>query len=244
MKVALLLHGYFDSLTDSSSKGIDGFEHIKRNVLSKVSTDIFIHSWQPELKNFLVELYNPISIVTENQIDFSDIVNQRNLDSNNYWKSIGRPPENKFSYLYSLTEVFKLVRDYEEENVKYDIIVKGRFDLGRINRNTSGPGLNSPYPVQCINFDPFLDMKKVYAANWQFNDVGIPDMWWYSNSANMRNFCNLYDVCYNDYMKIGSDYYNQLEDKNDILNVIRLLKQFFIDNNLWSKLELLETYWE
>jgi len=244
MRVALLLHGYFNSLTDSTSKGIDGFEHIKTNILNKVSTDVFIHSWQPELKDFLINLYNPIKIVTEKQIDFSSIVKERNLDIGNYWQSIGRPPENKLSYLYSLTRVFKLLREYEDKNKKYDIVIKGRFDLGRINRNTSGPGMYNPYPVQCINFDPSLDMEKIYAANWQYIDVGIPDMWWYSNSDNMKVFCNLYEVCYNEYMKIGSKYYNQLEDKHDLLNAIRLLKQFFIDNNLWNKIELLETYWE
>lgn len=244
MKAALLLHGYFDSLTDSSSKGIDGLKHIENNILSKISTDVFIHSWQPEIKDFLIELYNPKEIISEPQIDFSNIVNERKLDVDNYWKSIGRPPENKFSYLYSLTEVFKMVKEYEDKTKKYDIIIKGRFDLGRINRNTSGPGLNNPYPVQCINFDPTLDMSKIYAAQWQHIDVGIPDMWWYSNSKNMSKFSNLYETCYNEYMKIGSDYYNTLENKNDVLNVISILKQFFIDNNLWEKICLLETQWE
>jgi len=244
VKAALLLHGYFDSLTDSSSKGIDGFKHIEKNILSKISTDVFIHSWQPEIKNFLSDIYKPKEIISEPQIDFSNIVNERKLDIDNYWNSIGRPPENKFSYLYSLTKVFQMVKEYENKTKKYDIVIKGRFDLGRINRNTSGPGLNNPYPVQCINFDPTLDMNKVYAANWQHLDVGIPDMWWYSNSENMSKFCNLYEKCYNEYMKIGSGYYNGLENKNDVLNVICLLKQFFIDNNLWEKICLLETQWE
>lgn len=244
MKVALLLHGYFDSLTDSSSKGIDGFDHIQRNILNKVNTDIFIHSWQPELENFLVDLYKPKEIITEKQIDFSNIVRERNLDIGNYWSLIGRPPENKISYLYSLTKVFKMVREYESENQSYDIIIKARFDLGRINRNTSGPGMHNPYPVQCINFDPSLDMNKIYVANWQYFDVGIPDMWWYSNSENMTKFCNLYEICYNNYMNIGSDYYNTLDNKQDLLNVIRLIKQFFQDNNLWEKIKPLETYWE
>lgn len=34
MKIALCLHGLFDSLTDSSSKGSDGYQHIKKNVLN------------------------------------------------------------------------------------------------------------------------------------------------------------------------------------------------------------------
>ena len=34
-KVALCLHGYFNSKTDGNSLGEDGFEHLKKNVLSK-----------------------------------------------------------------------------------------------------------------------------------------------------------------------------------------------------------------
>ena len=70
MKAALCLYGYFDCLTDTTSKGMDGYEHIKKNILNKVDTDVFIHSWQPELKDFLENLYEPKLIKSEPQIDF------------------------------------------------------------------------------------------------------------------------------------------------------------------------------
>ena len=244
MKTALLLHGYMDSLTDPTSKGLDGYHHIKKNIFNRTPTDVFIHSWQPELEDTIIDLYHPKVSVFEPQIDFSYIDKERNLDPAGYWRSMNRSPANKFSYFYSLTEGFKIIREYEKEYGDYDIIIKGRFDLGRINRNTSGPGKHNPYAVQCINFDPSLDMGKVYVADWNFFETGPCDMWWYSNSKNMRHFCKFYDVCYNDYMRIGSLFYNLLEDKNDILNAIRILKQFFIDNHLWEKMKPLETYWE
>ena len=245
MKVALCLYGYFDSFTDHTSKGMDGYEHIKKNIFDKTDTDVFIHSWQPDLEDFLVDLYKPKKLISEPQIDFSPHINERNLDPTNFWNSIGRPPEFRFSYFYSLSQSFKLVREYElKTGEDYDIVIKGRFDLGRINRNTSGPGKHCKHAVQCINFDPSLDMNKLYVADWDSWDDGICDMWWYSNSENMRKFANLYEKCYTDYWNIGSDYYNSLEHKSDVLNAIRSLKQFLIDNDLWEKVQPLQTTWE
>jgi hypothetical protein len=239
MKAALVLHGYFDSLTDSSSKGIDGYHYIKKHILDKIETDIFIHSWQPDLKNYINELYKPKSFVYEPQIDFSEIVKKRNLDSNNYWKNMGRPAENRFSYFYSLSQGFKLLYDYK---VNYDIVIKGRFDLGRINRN-----IPKKYEIQCINFNTSLDMNKVYIAYWdQLNkiDGGISDIWWYSNFKNMKCFVDIYDRFLNDYSHITSKFYNDLEIKNTSLSAAMIIKQFFQDNNLWEKIEPLETHWE
>ena len=87
-------------------------------------------------------------------------------------------------------------------------------------------------------------MSKLYVADWDFWDDGICDIWWYSNSENMRKFANLYEKCNTDYWNIGSDYYNSLEHKYDVLNAIRSLKQFLIDNDLWEKVQPLQTTWE
>ena len=48
-----------------------------------------------------------------------------------------------------------------KSEVNYDCVIKSRFDLGRINRDTSGKGGVNPYPVQCINFNPNLDMNNI-----------------------------------------------------------------------------------
>ena len=244
MKAALVLGGYFDSTKDSSSKGFDGFQHIKKNIIEKIETDFFIHSWQPEIKNTLVDLYNPKSIISETQIDFSHILSERNLYQKNlnFFENMGRLSSDKFSQFYSLSKAFELVGNYEKKVEKdYDIVIKGRFDLGRINRNTS-----IEFPVQCINFDKDLDMSKIYFAYWNQLEYGPADMWWYSNSKNMRKFAKLYNKSLNDYWHIGSNFYNSFSDdqKFQIFNIHCVLKQFLIDNDLWEKSSFLKTIWE
>ena len=44
MKIALCLHGMFDSSMDTTSNGLDGFAHIKKHILDKGDVDVFIHS--------------------------------------------------------------------------------------------------------------------------------------------------------------------------------------------------------
>ena len=237
MKAALCLSGYFDSLTDGTSKGIDGYNHIKKHILSKIDTDVFIHNWQPEMKRQIVDLYKPKDFLIENQIDFSNIVKERQLDT------IPDPPRSPFtilSHFYSVEKSFSLMRD---TNIKYDIVIKARFDLGRINRNTSGPGFGNPFAVQCINFDPTLDMNKLYVADWNYFYDGPADMWFYSGYDNMIKFTSLYQSLVKDYFFLDSDYARST-DVNNIPNAIKLYKRFFIDQGLWDIMQPLETFWE
>ena len=59
MKIALCLHGLFNSTTDLTSNGLDGFEYIKENILNKGNVDVYIHSWELDKKNEILSLYNP-----------------------------------------------------------------------------------------------------------------------------------------------------------------------------------------
>ena len=79
MRVALCLHGYFDSRMDHTSKGSDGYNHIKKNILDKADVDVYIHNWQPELEQSIRNLYNPVQAIFEQQIDFSETVNDLGL---------------------------------------------------------------------------------------------------------------------------------------------------------------------
>ena len=53
MKTAVCIAGYFNSSRDLSSKGIDGYEHLKKHVFSKSDVDVYIHSWDLEKKQFI-----------------------------------------------------------------------------------------------------------------------------------------------------------------------------------------------
>jgi len=293
MKIALCLSGYFDSLKDSSSRGMDGFEYIKKHILSHGSEDceidVFFHNWEPHLEEKLVDLYKPRKHIIEPQIDFVPIaqeheVSREDIDPYNFlgnWTMTSTSgtgyvgPERLLSQYYSLSQSLVLKREYEkEQGFKYDCVIKARFDLGRINRATSGPGKQNPFPCQCINFDPTLDMNYLYQADWDLFNEGPADMWFYSNSKNMDIFCSLYEKVLLDYLQLRSEYRETVtsgwpESKmNDFrsnektkppeersknlhkypyylaVNGILLMKWFLIKNELWDSAIALQTEWE
>jgi len=241
MKVALCLHGLFDSSTDINSKGLDGYNHIKKHILDVVDTDVFVHSWEIEKLDKITKLYNPKSSIFEGQKDFTSIVNKNKL---NTLSAPPRAPFNVLSHLYSVTESVKLAFKSE---VEYDIIIKARFDLGRINRRTSGPGRGNPYPVQCINFQTDIEKDKIYMANWQHFHMGPADMWFYGSSKVMNPFTTLYKSVEKN-MKLGGEFHQfatSIEgNPNDLSNAIAFYKWWMIGNGLWNKKIKLDTIWE
>ena len=242
MKVALCLHGLFDSSTDINSKGLDGYNHIKKHILDVVDTDVFVHSWEIEKLDEITKLYNPKSSIFEGQKDFTSIVNKNKL---NTLSAPPRAPFNVLSHLYSVTESVKLAFKSE---VEYDIIIKARFDLGRINRNTTGPqNPLFPYAVQCINFNPNIEDDKIYMANWNNFFMGPADMWFYGSTDVMKNFTTLYQSLEKN-MRVGSQFHQfayQIENNpNDLSNAIAFYKWWMIKNGLWDKRIKLDTIWE
>jgi hypothetical protein len=240
MKVALCLHGYFDSLHDSTSKGADGYHHIKKHILDVADTDVFIHNWQPTLSGTINELYKPVLTKYEEQIDFEAMAHSRHLDR---LPNPPRKPSTIYSHFYSIQEAFKLC--YASGN-KYDVVIKARFDLGRINRNTSGPGKRHTYAVQCINFNPNIDMSRFYMAHWEMFDQGPPDMWFYSSDVNMAKFCSIYDDI-SRYMVFGSEFSQFVAPQfgiQNISNAVLLYKWWLQKNGLWDIRESLETQYE
>ena len=227
MKVALCLHGYFDSRMDHTSKGLDGYNHIKKNILDKADVDVYIHNWQPELEQPIRDLYNPVQAIFEEHIDFSETVNNLGLGDMPEDSPLGRSPATVLSHFYSIQKCFEQV-DFS----KYDCIIKARFDLGRINRNTSGPGKQNPYQVKCINFVPSLSMDNLYIADWQYmNSDGPPDMWFYGPPKIMKHFSTFYD-----HLLMNMDATN--------VNAIHQLKGFMQDVGIWQKRIPLPTEWE
>ena len=241
MKIALCLHGLFNSDFDASSSGFDGHEHIKKHILDKGDVDVFIHSWEVDKKDLIEGMYNPKIAVFEEQKDFNPLVKERALD---LLKGCPRPPQSVLSHLYSVSKVMELPF---KEKERYDVVIKARFDLGRINRNTSGPGRGNPYPVQCINFNPNIESDKIYMADWNHFHMGPADMWFYGSEQTMNHFKNLYQTL-EEQMVIGSDFHKfatQIEgNEGDLSNSIAFYKWWMIQNGLWENRINLETIWE
>ena len=236
MKIALCLHGKFDSLTDSSSKGNDGYKHIKNRILSKCDPDVFVHSWDEHEKENILKLYKPTGYKFQKQINFSPLTQHLGIIPNP-----PRTPNTILSHFYSVSESIRLA--CEKDN--YDIIIKARFDLGRINRATSGPqNADNPFPVQCITFDPNLNMSQLHMANWQYLDSeGPADMWFYSSGENMSHLKDLYRFalkCFD----LNSAYAKSLASLSDLPNAVKLYKAFYIKKQLWEKKNLIDTIFE
>lgn len=236
MKIALCLHGLFDSANDSSSKGADGFKHIKKYILENNDVDIYMHNWQPEKKEEIISLYNPKNFIFENQIDFNNLIQERNLHT---LHGCPRSPKAVLSHFYSIQKVFKLCFS---SKIKYDILIKSRFDLGRINRNTS-----VEYPVQCINFNKQLDMKYFYMADWPRFNCGPADMWFYSGCENMQKFTTIFDDLLKNFY-VNSDYHNYAykieNNKGDLSNSIIYYKYWLEKNGLWNLKQPLKCFYE
>ena len=240
-KVALCLHGYFNSKTDGSSLGEDGFEHLKKNVLSRADVDVYIHSWEPELCEMINGLYKPKSFLYQPQIDFSRMVKHRGLDVSlpEACPPMRRTPETILSHFYSIQKSFELCY---QSDIEYDIVIKARFDTGRINRDPNTT------PVQCISFDPTLDMSTMKMADWGMFDQGPADMWFYSSHENMRHFTEIFDLLSREFF-IDSQFHQwvQLETPlgfNDLSNAVAFYHWWFRDKGLWDNKDALKCEFE
>jgi hypothetical protein len=240
MKIALCLHGLFNSETDSTSNGIDGFEYIKENIFTKGDVDTYIHSWELDKQEEILKLYKPKIYKFEKQKDFLNIINDRGLDN---LTGTPRPIKSVISHLYSVTESINLALTNE---TYYDVVIKSRFDLGRINRNTSGPDKHNPFPVQCIHLLTKIEQDKIYMANWNHFNMGPADMWFYGSTNIMGEFKNLFDFLKKE-MYIDSEYHKFAtsiqNNKGDLSNSIAFYKYWMMKNGLWDKKVALNTLW-
>ena len=122
MKVALCLHGLVGSTKsvsyDRDESDLDGkklcaelaFKDWKKYIIDENDVDVFIHSWDLDLKNYLVESYQPKKYQIEKQIIFKPEYKEDN-------------PRNRavYSRFYGSKKVIELKQKYEKDNnFKYD----------------------------------------------------------------------------------------------------------------------------
>jgi hypothetical protein len=223
MKIALCLTGLIGSSSDKSylsNKNSNtvlatAFHKTKKHIFENNDVDVFIHSWELDSREDILNLYKPKSHKFEKQIVFKDI---------------GKLPQNNprvqahFSKWYSIMEVMKLKQSYEVENkFTYDLVIQTRFDLLWLTD---------------INFTQFdtnafyipHTMKKGkswgWPTGWANNEVG--DFFFLSNSKNMDNFSQLYKYI-NSYLSEGCPTWNHIS--NHMLALYHLKKIKLLPNN-------------
>ena len=209
MRIALCLHGYMEN-AGGMTAFYNGYSYINKKLLRDHDVDIFTHSWDIENKREYEKFYGEktVNSTFQPQINFAEkglCKNQKWFDEEIDRSSLGdlknNTIERTLSFLYSRQKAIQLKNKFEEENnFEYDCTVLARFDLGQ-----RGKHCPQKYYATDFNFLRDSDMTKLHCAFWDQFNHGIPDHWFYSNSANMKVIGDLYDFAFG-YYQTDSDY--------------------------------------
>jgi hypothetical protein len=140
------------------------YNHLKKHVLEKYKdVDIFIHSWNVEDKEKLINVFKPKIIECEKQKTFG--INYDNLSLNQKNNENPNSPAYELRYIsqaYSMNKSLDMVISYENENnFKYDFIIVLRLDA----IFTTDFNVNL-LKKDCINLQRKLDFKKKIPIKW------------------------------------------------------------------------------
>lgn len=127
-KVALLLHGLVGSMEGKHYQNKGGadtvlqhsYDHNKEFILDQYNTDVFIHSWNVDLKDQIQQLYNPKWMYLERQVQFK------------IPEYIRAKKDRIFAHLsrwYSFKQVAKKAYEVSQTQGSYDFYLIQRFDL-------------------------------------------------------------------------------------------------------------------
>ena len=198
LKTAVCIHG----LARGSASPAKGAYNEKFSTLKSLipNTDVFIHSWDKDISEELLNIFNPVKYIIEPQINFAkELDTFKGIDL--YSKNTSPKQGEIFrtlSFLYSRYKSIELKRLYEiKNNFKYDCVLTTRFDVGHVNG-----GKNK---TSHLKFDPTLDMNYLYQAYWNQTNAGASDHWFYSNSYNIDILGELYNNIFH-YLTPGSEY--------------------------------------
>ena len=205
MKIALCLHGYYDS-SGGPNSGSQGYKYIKEQILKDNDVDVFVHSWDIPAQEEILTNYSPASFCFEEQYDFKTELEsfdvgwfEERFERNKtmYKNSIFQT----LSFLYSRKRSLELKREYENKHrFEYDCVVLCRFDLG-----TRGKEHPQVFYATDIDFNLNADMELLHMKYWDQFNWGLPDHWFYSNTKTMDIVGTLYDKVFN-YLQKDSDY--------------------------------------
>jgi hypothetical protein len=202
MKIALCLSG-------QTRNWITTYESIKKQIIEKYNVDVFIHTW--DVKGQMVP-HHFVNNYDDNfdKIDYKFIdfykPKKIQIDSPEYntfkQKTYGGRFYNTLMMWYSIHKSNQLRKEYEiENNIKYDLIIRCRFDLffenfviNEINTNIIylPPNENIDNPFEPEMKQTLLDVGPKYMPNDQLA---------YGTSDSMDWYCKIFEIIYSDIYK-------------------------------------------
>ena len=196
MKVALCLHGLVGSTKnvsyDRDESDFDGKKLCtglasrdwKKYIIDENDVDVFIHSWELDLEDYLVESYQPKKYQMEKQVIFKP----EHKEDNSRNRAC-------YSRFYGFKKVIELKQKYEKDNnFKYDCVVVSRFDLAW-NRSVkfSDYDMSYFYNVELIKDGTWFGYPRNTHLKGTKERKEIMDWFFFSNSEFMDRFSLLYD---------------------------------------------------
>jgi hypothetical protein len=168
MKIALCFSGQPRSFEK-------GYDYYKKNLLDNYDVDIFIHSWNTEYNEKIIDLYKPKDYLFENKLEGNfDSLYTNTPDIENF------PPRFTVSMLYSMYKSCQLKINYEmKQKFIYDWVIKSRTDYA----------LNGKIPFEN------LDKNKLYIPHCRMvaeKDFGN-DQFAFGSSETMNKRMSIYE---------------------------------------------------
>ncbi len=173
MKLAICLHGLVGNIVGKSGDSNVGseqvldlsYQHWEQYFLTPYNPDIFIHSWNVDLKDKMVELFQPKKIIVEPQKVF-EIPE---------WIPGGeKRKQGHYSKWYSNLQSVNLMLDSQNT---YDLVMIARFDIA----------WKKAIAIHKLNPEIF------YIGGWFRNPSSkVKDFWFVSNPKYIKKFSKLY----------------------------------------------------
>jgi hypothetical protein len=169
MKVALLLTGLPRQVQE-------GYNDYWKNIVENYDTDVYLHFWEEEEYEKVLQVYNPKKYICQTPIEFTSY-EEGILPSNNSFRVL--------PMFYGWQSGYKLIEG------KYDCIIRSRYDMGFLSN-----------PIKLEK----LDLSKINISNYHWKDSEIMDDCLCISNQNLSDilFTDLFDEFINFSKKIGT----------------------------------------
>ena len=225
MKVALLLTGL-------PRKIEEGYNSFWKNIIENYDTDIYLHYWEDEEYQKVLEIYNPKKYIQEKPFKFTEY----KIGINSFFADGVTPDDMSrplpqydvagcfrgFPMFYSWQNGYNLIEG------DYDCVIRSRYDLGTHN------------PIKLEN----LDLSKINISNSHWSGSEIPDDNLCITNQHLSNilFKDVFDELINDTRQTGKLFFQEkmfmgiLKRKDLYENVYKSSELHFEllrENKLW-----------
>jgi hypothetical protein len=173
MKIALCLSGQPRELEE-------GYSYWKKNLLDHYDVDIFVHSWNSHLNDDIVGLYDPTLRTFEDykfSPEYDKIYEQNCIHETSL-------PRYSLSQFYSILQSRNLKNQYEDQNnLKYDWVIRGRFDYA----------LNISFDFNNLDNTLIYVPKRKYIKADNTHEYCFCDLFAFGSSENMNKYMSVYE---------------------------------------------------